>query len=629
MRLLAPNFLLLLPFALIPLLIHLLSRLRLRRVPFPSLLLLQNVSRETFSWLRLKEVLLLILRTLLFLFLVFALSRPYLVAPPLPGTKTENLIIILDDSYSLGYGNRWQTARTITQQLIQNSSRPRLILTSQPEAIFTNKRALLGLLDTIKPSATAGTITPALASASRLIQTQPMPIVVVTDLQQRALPETGITPPHQLIRVINLGSNSFENCGVSRVYAIDRVIKSEVVNYTNKPLTRTVRLKLRAQIEEQTVNLPARGSVIITFATRLDQPGWHTGWVQISPDSLPIDDTRYFAFFVPARRPVLILSSEAVSAHYINLALLADTAAPFLATEIKIDQFRRTELSRYPLLIITDAGILKEGDWQRLKFYLNSNGSVLLIAGTPVAQPFTINRDLTLFGFLRPGGFVSISDIDTTHPILSVFRPRDFASVRFFSHSRLSGGKTLIRLTDGDPLVVAHPGENLIVWAFAPGPEATDLIFKAPFAPLLHRTLNYLAQLPFKTEYTVGDTISVAVATTRPVLLATPLGEQSLTPEIHPLRPFIRVSETQTPGIYRVIEKDTFFLTVNPLPAEGDLTIADVALLQKRGVIVQSGGSATGTELTGLFLYLAVCVFALEMVILALERVQIKIPVRR
>ncbi|MEO0005537.1 MAG: BatA domain-containing protein, partial [candidate division WOR-3 bacterium] len=78
MRFFSPQFFWLLPLAAIPFIIHLLSRLRLRRKDFPSLLLLQTVRRERFSWLRLKEIILLVLRTLTLLLLLFALTRPYL-----------------------------------------------------------------------------------------------------------------------------------------------------------------------------------------------------------------------------------------------------------------------------------------------------------------------------------------------------------------------------------------------------------------------------------------------------------------------------------------------------------------------------------------------------------------------
>ena len=75
MGFLAPSLLPLAALAAIPIAIHILSRLRLKRADFPSLLLLTTARRERFSWLRLKELLLLIFRTLALLGLLLALGE--------------------------------------------------------------------------------------------------------------------------------------------------------------------------------------------------------------------------------------------------------------------------------------------------------------------------------------------------------------------------------------------------------------------------------------------------------------------------------------------------------------------------------------------------------------------------
>lgn len=651
MRFLAPGFFLLLPLALIPLLIHLLSRVRLRQIPFPSIILFQNVERATFSWLRLKEILLLILRTLLLLLFIFGLSRPHLLGPALPGIKAGDLIVILDDSYSMGYGDRWQNVRHLTEQIIRSSARPRLLLTSQPDTILTGQKALLALIDTIKPSATASTIVPALSRAFSFVRAAPMPIFLLTDLQRRALPDTGISRPPTLFRIVNFGTNDFENCGVTRVDLVDRVIKAEVFNYGKASITRTIQLSVVGSQpsagspiqEEQVVNLPPRSAATITFNTRIEQPGCWTGTVTISPDLLPIDDTHHFVLFLPNRLLVLLVTSEEMPGHYISLALVADTTAPFALTEIKSDQFRRTDIARYPLIIITDAAALKDADVERLQFYLNSGGCVLLIAGTPIPEGHPINRLIPTSGISRPTGFLTIADVDTSHPVFNTFSNADFSTARFFRYTRVKGGRVLVRLSDGDPLIISYPEQNLIVWTFAPIPEATDLIYKAPFAPLLHRTLLYLAQLPFKTEYTVGDSVIFFVNSTKPVLIATPTGERSVTPELKREQALpqaiVRITDTRVSGIYRLVDEEPSTaernrsrlsaVAVNPEPLEGDLKIADVSILRKQGILVQSSADIAGTDLTDLCFYLAAFVLALEMVILALERSQKRMPVRR
>lgn len=625
MRFLTPGFLFFLPISLLPVLIHLFSRLRLRRVPFPSLLLIQTIRRERFSWLRLREIILLILRTIALLFLLFALARPYLPRA-LPGLKAEDLIIILDDSYSMSYGNRWREALTATRQFICAATRPRLILTSQPETIFSGKNTLLSILDTLLPSNLAIPITRALKYVFTATGTGSPASVVITDLQSSALPADSIHPPFTPLLIVHLGSSPFINAGINRISLDNDQLTVSIVNHSFQPLTRSVRLHTGKKIEEQLVNIPARSSVTVPFTTRIDQPGTSTGWVEITADSLPRDDIRYFAFNIPVTVPVLIATSPAALERYLTLALAADATRRFTPTVIDISELRRVDLRRYPLLIIADAATLKPGDWERIRFYLFAGGAALVIAGTPLPENSELNTELKILGFNQPSGFLTVATIDTTHPIFNIFRLADFSSSRFFFTTRLVGGKPLLKLTNGDPIIVELPERHLIVWTFTPTPERTDLVFKAPFAPLLLRSLLYLNTQLRPPEYLVGDTIILPVKSIAPLTVSTPKGNVLITPHPGPPQPRIFVTDTRTPGIYQI---DSLAIAVNLSSEEGDLTPFSVNALARTGIKIQTQAIPTA-ELTGLLLLLASGAFLLEMLILNSERFfQKSSPVRR
>jgi hypothetical protein len=626
MRLFAPGFLLLLPLALLPLIIHLLSRLRLRRKEFPSLLLLETVRRERFSWLRLKEILLLVLRTLALLLLLFALTRPYLPRA-LPGlVRTDRLLIILDDSYSMGYGNHWQNGLTLTRQLINSTSRPYLLLASRPDTLFTGQCPANNLLDTLKPSATAATLIPALQQAAALFATAPLPVVVITDLQQRSLNESLPGIPSEYLRILNVGTQGFDNAGITRVDLQDNRIQVEIFNYGALPVQRILRLQLPTQTEELTVNLPARARTNATFSYQLQEPGTYTGTVELISDSLNLDNIRYFVFTIPKPHQVPVFTSAAATGHYLYLALGADTTR-FQPVLMDITLLGRTDLRKFPVIIITDMAALLPADFDRLQFYLNAGGSGLICAPPPLPENSGFNRYLKILGSSPPAGFVSPMEIDTNHPVLDIFRKTDLTTVRIFRHSRLAGGSALIRLTDGDPMILELPDQHLIIWSFAPIPEATDLIYKAAFAPLLHRTIAYLTALALKSAYTVGDTIRFFVSSTRPILLATPRGDKTVVPEPTLPRPSVLFTDTRSPGIYRLQDGENQTIAVNPFPEEGDLTSLPPSQLTAKGIKVQTGSAAIGAELTLTLLYLAALLFALEMLILALERNQRKMPV--
>ena len=75
--------------ALLPLVIHLISRRRVTTVDFSSLRFLKELERKKIRRVRLRQILLLVIRSLVLLFVALALSRPTL-SGGLSGTGRES-----------------------------------------------------------------------------------------------------------------------------------------------------------------------------------------------------------------------------------------------------------------------------------------------------------------------------------------------------------------------------------------------------------------------------------------------------------------------------------------------------------------------------------------------------------
>jgi len=96
-----PSFLWALPVSGIPLLLHLLSRRRLPEVPFPTTSFLRALEPREIRRIRLREILLLVLRTLALLALVFAFARPALTPANAVTHAAAAVGLLLDDSESM------------------------------------------------------------------------------------------------------------------------------------------------------------------------------------------------------------------------------------------------------------------------------------------------------------------------------------------------------------------------------------------------------------------------------------------------------------------------------------------------------------------------------------------------
>jgi hypothetical protein len=322
---------------------------------------------------------------------------------------------------------------------------------------------------------------------------------------------------------------------------------------------------------------------------------------------------------------VLIVESPTAPARYLADALGTDSSSVFGLTTIPATEFGRYDPRRFATVVITDAAALSRSDWTRLGFYLQSGGSALVMLGSPPSDSSLLGGRIRFRGLSRPTGFVSVASVDTTHPVLEILNTADLSAARFFVHARLDpgAGRVIARLSDGEPLMLDSEGGRLITWAFTAEPEFTDLVFKAAFVPLLHRTLLYLASAPLRSEYVVGDTIRAPVPGSGPVTVTTPGGRVVAMPDPGTGRPEVVLTQTGKPGIYRIADRP---YAVNVLAAEGDLAQTPADALRKQGYQVWSAygsrnsqlATRNSSDLTPALLWLAAIAFAAELLLLAL-----------
>jgi len=640
MGLAAPGLAWLSLLALIPIAIHILSRLRLKRAQFPSLLLLATARRERFSWLRLKELLLLVFRTLALLALLLVLARPF-VRHRLPGLgRANDLVVILDDSYSMGPPWQWQRAIAVTRELIGSPGpgrRAALATASDQLPVaslqWQTRGRLLPLLDSLKPSFTGTTLGPVLKRAVDLARPARAEVAVVTDLQARAMPSNWQPTAGVPVTLVAVAAPDRENAGVTRLFAEDRFpvagratrVKAELVNYGRNPATRTAVLALDGRREEQAIVIKPRSSATVTFEAALADSGYHVAEVELRGDSLEPDNTRWLAVYQPLRLSVLVVTSPAAPAGYLVDALGSDSGSVFDLTTIPVTEFGRYDPRRFAMVVVTDAAALSRPDWTRLGFFLESGGSALVMFGNPPSDSSLLGGRIRFRGQARPAGFASVAALDTTHPVLEILHTADLSTARFFAHARLapSSGRVLARLSDGEPLMIDSENGRLVTWAFTAVPEFTDLVFKAAFVPLLHRTLLYLASSPLRTEYLVGDTIRAPVTGSGEVSVLTPGSRVVETPEPGPGRPEVVITRTREPGVYQVAGRP---YAVNVLAAEGDLALATADSLRKQGYQVWSASgnlqseicNLKSSDLSPLLLWLAAIALAAELLLLTL-----------
>ena len=118
MNFLAPAFLAGLAAIAVPVIIHLIHRERRVVVEFPSLMFLQRIPYRSVRRQKLRHILLLVLRCLALALLVAAFARPFFERQhrALSSTGSREVVVLLDRSSSMGYGNRWPRAKDAAKE---------------------------------------------------------------------------------------------------------------------------------------------------------------------------------------------------------------------------------------------------------------------------------------------------------------------------------------------------------------------------------------------------------------------------------------------------------------------------------------------------------------------------------
>lgn len=211
MNFLNPLFLFGLGAAALPVLIHLFTRRKPREVKFPSLEFLAEVNQSEIRRLRLKQWLLLALRTLAVALLALAMARPSLQGGARGGDAASTLVALVDVSGSMGAPDGdgrplTATARRVVESLLATLGPADEMLlvpydrATRPlsEAPISDSGRLRAAAQALAPTASATDHGTALELAARALQGSHAlnrELFWISDFQRTGFGDKGFTPP--------------------------------------------------------------------------------------------------------------------------------------------------------------------------------------------------------------------------------------------------------------------------------------------------------------------------------------------------------------------------------------------------------------------------------------------------
>ena len=520
--------------AAIPIAVHLFNFRRPERVDFSTLRFVREIEATAMRRVRIRQWLLLALRTLAILCLVLAFARPTRTADAgvFEEGAAQSLVLVLDNSRSMtlrdAQGALIDQARALGRAVIDatgpGDERTVLPVARPPEyrpVPFVTPGPALDAVDATVPLAGAEPLTAAIARAASLLDGAAHPrreVVVVSDLQEATFADSAgaALPEGVSVTLVPVGGRRQSNTAVTGVRVLSRIVEpgrpvqveATVERYGGRPGTVGASLVIDgARVAETAVDVVPGVPVRVPFTVTPPARGWLGAEVRIEADAAEWDDVRYFALRVPPPPRVLLVRGDGARADLVSLALgVAAEGGGLALNEIAEGALAGADLDRYDAVVLV--GPSNPTASGRLAAFVDAGGGVLAFPG---AQPEALNALLQAVGGGRISGALgtaggerlgTTTDLDLDHPLFAgVFddgRPTPEAiDVRRIARYRPGGAdeSTLIGTQTGAPLLqeIRRGAGAVLLLGVAPDLEWSDLPQRGLFVPLLLRAAGYLA----------------------------------------------------------------------------------------------------------------------------------------
>jgi hypothetical protein len=619
MQFLTPAFFLGLGAIAIPILVHLIQREKKRVIEFPSLMFVRRIPYQSVRRRRIRHWALLLLRAAAIALLVTAFARPFIrqgaaAAATLGGAR--EVVILLDQSASMGYGDHWARAKDAARGVVRGLSandRATLVLfgkNAEENMRATADRARLeAAIDAAKVTSGATRYGPALKLAESILGRSPIKrreTVLISDFQRTGWSgsEEVRFPEGMTVSTVSVASPGTANLSVPSVsFARASFSGQERITVTaglsNKgdgalkdvPVTLTIDGH-EIQTENASVGPHASGSVSFTQFT-LTGPNVR-GSIHAGSDALPADNN--FHFVLTPSAPVsleVVDSGDSASSLFLSKALAIGSTPAFQVDVTTASRMTPAAFDKRAVVVLNDTMFPPAAGGGALRRFVERGGGLLVVTGDhttwPQSEADLLPGRLGALVDRTSGRSGSLGYLDYSHPVFEVFKaPRsgDFSAAHFFRYRSLqpSGADRVLARFDDGAVAAAEKkvgGGRSIVWSSTLDDSWTDIAVKPVFLPLVHQMVRYLAQYEQPASwFTVGQVLDLTARSKSHTdrIVVTPSGERIAQSSLgEGTEGLLELSEQ---GVYEVRSTAATAgrpeaIAVNLDPAESDLTAID------------------------------------------------------
>ncbi|MDC1068679.1 BatA domain-containing protein [Candidatus Kapabacteria bacterium] len=509
----------------IPILIHLLNLQRKKKIEFSSLKFLKQLQDNKIRKLKIRQWLLLLIRTLIILSLVFAFARPTIESqiPGLVSYSKTNAAIVIDNSFSTNisdqYGNRFRRSKTIANDIIEKLETGDMAEVLQITELNNFNNSLKQDLTSLNNKITnldIGITKPQLASnietAANLFADNPnlnSEIFIISDGQKNIFEiEDSINNIdfQGSLKFIKIGSQiegqnlSIDSINIiSSIFQFGKVVEYlvHITNHSSSKVSSNI-LSLsynKERVAQISFDVDQAESIAIKIAAPVNFSGLVKGELKLEEDIMSEDNQFNFGFKIPDK--IRVASFSKTKNSFLNIAL---NSTPNDINIFSENDLPSQDLSQFDVIYLSN-GNFKQQDFNRIKQYLKDGGSVMLfdsrISEVPQNQ-FLKEIGFESIKFINAESPAKFSNVEKIHPIFEgVFKTSDKNKIIESPEINLLnvavGGNSLIETDYGSFLSEINFGDGKLLYcSVSPDMEASNLPVNGIFPTLLVRSQYYL-----------------------------------------------------------------------------------------------------------------------------------------
>lgn len=541
--------------ALLPILYHLIQKMRARKVRFSSLMFLRATPKALIKRRRLRDLLLMIVRACILGFLALAFARPFIPRekiPLIPQEAEVSRVILLDNSFSMQYGDLFERAKAEAVGVLDHAGAG----DETALIVFSDKPVQVSELSTDIP-ALKELVTHAVAVSNRTTDLEgPLKfaeeilkdarheareIVLISDFQASALanrPDTWKLDEAITLVPRKITADNMANTWISRlVQEQKRIGESAAVQFRLQidsqgavPGQREVALWLNGR-EVDRNNPDAMQSQVIFQQAGL-RKGNYQGYVALNRDDLAVDNVHYVTFAVEKRPSVYCidgsLSSDRSNAFYIGKCFSMGEQARYDFASGGPERLNSSLIRSQNIVFLADVSSLSAAQVALIRQFVEGGGGVVISFGDH-ANLERWSGHLAELGVGRLAGKVTartalssgamVGEVDFKHPVFSVFSASgmgDLSRPRFREYANIIPDTSAVVIgtyATGDPFMVERvlgKGKILVLTSTL-NTDWGDFPVNEIYLPFVYQMVRYeLSSTEIVTAFSVGDPVPLS-----------------------------------------------------------------------------------------------------------------------